>query len=221
MKRNLVKYKLIEILPRIFAVVVKDHYERAMLFCRFQEFYESPYNEIRGKFFTLEEFMSLYRKKNKTNLFYYPTDWAGYNLPSDVIYHAFDTFGLSLNSYDIILKDIVYECEKMVGNNFYLIGVDKIVSQTMDHEIAHGLYYTNKNYKLECDKLVKLIPNKTFLEIKKRLLDIGYHRSNKIIYDEIQAFLSTSKYFNTPNRNEFVLNFKKYKKDGKSNIFRH
>ncbi len=46
-----------EIRPQIFAVVIKDSYQRTMLFCRYQEFYESPYKEIRNKFFSWEKFM--------------------------------------------------------------------------------------------------------------------------------------------------------------------
>ena len=58
-----------EIRPQIFAVVIKDCYQRTMLFCRYQEFYESPYSEIRNKFFTWEKFMSVYRNKRSEYLF--------------------------------------------------------------------------------------------------------------------------------------------------------
>lgn len=37
-----IKYKIKEVKPNVFAVVVKDKYDRAMLFCRAQEYYESP-----------------------------------------------------------------------------------------------------------------------------------------------------------------------------------
>ena len=37
-----IEYKIEEVRPNVFAVIVKDHYHRAMLFCRVQEYYESP-----------------------------------------------------------------------------------------------------------------------------------------------------------------------------------
>ena len=42
-----------EVRPNVFAVIVKDHYHRAMLFMRVQEFYESPNTEFRGKNFSI------------------------------------------------------------------------------------------------------------------------------------------------------------------------
>ena len=51
-KNEYVNGEVKQIKPNIFAVSIKDNYERTMLFCRYQEFYECPYEEIRGKFFT-------------------------------------------------------------------------------------------------------------------------------------------------------------------------
>ena len=57
-KHPLVKGKVKEIKPFIYCVEIDDDYDRAMLFCRYQEFYESPYKKFRGKTFTWMEYMS-------------------------------------------------------------------------------------------------------------------------------------------------------------------
>lgn len=192
LNHSLVKGYVKKIKPNVYAVVIKDDYDRAMLFCRYQEFYESPYKEIRNKFFTLETLMRIYTKKNKKDLFTYPTDWTGYNIPSDVLYSAFDKFGESLSTYDYIMRDIVYYCEKESRKKpFYLIGVDKIKSDTMDHELAHGLYHTNVAYKESVDKLIRDLPKKDYNFAKRELIKMGYVNEKRIIDDEIQAFFST------------------------------
>lgn len=216
-KTTLVSGVVKEIKPNIYGVIIPDDYERAMLFCRYQEYYESPYREIRSKFFTLEDFMNLYRKKRKNKVFQYPNDWAGFNIPSHIIMSAFDTFGQNLNNYDLIMKEILYYCEgQSNGNPYYLIGVDKQKSKTMNHEIAHGLYYTNKAYKTKVDELISNIPKNEYNLVKKELLNLGYVNKKSIIDDEIQAFFSTGLYFKFNNEiirshtPPFILNFKSY-----------
>lgn len=214
---QLVSGEVKEIKPRIFAVIIKDDYDRAMLFCRFQEFYESPFDEIRGRFFTLEDLMRVYTKRNKRHHFTYPSDSAGYNIPSDVLLNAFEVFGTSLNQYDHVMKEIVYFCEKKSkGKPFYLIGADKIRSRTMNHEIAHGLYHTNLTYRSSCDNLISQIPKRQYNFIKRGLIRIGYVDEKRIIDDEIQAFLSTGlvdEFDTTPIKSlskDFVKNFKSF-----------
>ena len=52
-KSKVVSGSINKIMPHIYAVIVKNDYDRGMLFCRYQEFYESPFPEIRNKEFTL------------------------------------------------------------------------------------------------------------------------------------------------------------------------
>ena len=37
-----IDYKITEVKPNVFAVIIPNQYDRAMTFCRVQEFYESP-----------------------------------------------------------------------------------------------------------------------------------------------------------------------------------
>lgn len=194
----LVKGKVKEIKPFIFAAIIKDPYDRAMLFCRYQEYYESPFSEIRGKFFTLEEYMRVYTQNNNKKYFSYPDDWAGYNVPSSILTEANKLFQDNQSPYDSTMTNIINYCEKESSrrNNYqphlwYLIGVDKLTSTTMDHEVAHGLYYTNLKYKVEMDYITSDMLPKDQLSLRKELIKAGYVDDRCILYDEIQAFMST------------------------------
>jgi hypothetical protein len=196
----LVKGHIEEIKPFIFAVVIKDNYDRSMLFCRYQEFYESPFPEIRRQFFTLEQYMRLYTKTNKKLVFTYPVDWSGYNIPSNILFEAKRLFKKTETNYDEIMSEIINYCdrESQIKNEgtphpWYLIGADTLKSSTMNHEIAHGLYYTNLKYKVEMDYLISHIKPSHYNQLKKHLIKVGYVDDKKIIDDEIQAFMSTGK----------------------------
>jgi hypothetical protein len=194
----LVKGKVKEVKPFIFAAIIKDPYDRAMLFCRYQEYYESPFSEIRGKFFTLEEYMRVYTQNNNKNYFSYPDDWSGFNVPSSILTEANRLFQDNPSPYDSAMTNIINYCEKEASrrNNYqphlwYLVGVDKLTSTTMEHEIAHGLYYTNLKYKVEMDYITSDMLLKDQISLRKELIKSGYANDKSILYDEIQAFMST------------------------------
>ena len=221
-KHPLVKGVVKEIRPRIYCVLVDDNYDRAMLFCRYQEFYESPYKKFRGKPFTWMEYMRFYKNTWKKDVFTYPEDWSGYNIPSNVLGKANDTF-YKQTEYDEIMNKIYFYCaiDSQNKNNgtrcdWYLIGASSKDLRTVDHEIAHGLYYTNKEYKKEVSKLINDIKSTHYEKLKKKLVKMGYVDDKKIIDDEIQAFMSTGLYNGLDTKElkkyekQFVNNFKKY-----------
>lgn len=188
-----------EIKPNIYAVIIKDDYDRAMLFCRYQEYYESPFPEIRSKTFSLESYMRTYAKNNKSTYFSYPHDWAGYNIPSNILIESHKKFmSYYPNEYDDIMREIIAHCQNNTKGEeyqpWYIIGVDKVKSGTMDHEIAHGLYYTDLKYKVEMDYITSQIKKTEYIALGKHLVKAGYANDKKIIDDEIQAFMSTGKY---------------------------
>ena len=199
-KHPLVKGIVKEIKPRIYCVTVDDDYDRAMLFCRYQEFYESPYKKFRGKPFTWMEYMRFYKTAWKKRTFTYPDDWSGYNIPSNIMQRANHIFCKD-TEYDEIMNDIYFYCaidsqNKNDGTrcDWYLIGASSKDLKTLDHEIAHGLYFTNKEYKTRMLYQLSLIPKKTMDKIDKKLIKMGYVNDRKILDDEAQAFLSTGLY---------------------------
>jgi hypothetical protein len=216
-KSPLVKGKVKEIKPRIYCVTVDDDYDRAMLFCRYQEFYESPYKKFRGKLFTWMEYMRFYKSAWKKRVFTYPEDWSGYNIPGNIVEKANDVF-YKETEYDVIMNNIYFHCaiDSQNKNNgtkcdWYLIGASSKDLKTMDHEIAHGLYFTNKEYKKDVTKLIDNIKPNHYDKLKKKLIKMGYVDDKKIIDDEIQAFMSTGLYngLDTKELKQYEKNFKK------------
>jgi hypothetical protein len=221
----LVKGVVKEVKPFIYCVEIDDDYDRAMLFCRYQEFYESPYKKFRGKPFTWMEYMRFYKSSWKKRMFTYPDDWSGYNIPCNIIQQAHHIFCKD-TEYDAIMNDIYWYCAKDSSEkndnkqvDWYLIGASGKDLRTMDHEIAHGLYFTNKEYKKEITKLIKSIKPIHYEKLKKKLIKMGYVNDKKILDDEIQAFMSTGLYNGMDTKElkvyekEFVKTFKKYKNE--------
>jgi hypothetical protein len=124
-----------------------------------------------------------------------------------------------MNLYDHIMTEIIHHCiDESNHKPWYLIGADKTGSATMNHEIAHGLYYTNMKYKSEMDNLINAIESRVYKDFKKLLIKQGYANDDVIINDEIQAYMSTGKLLSWSNRDyekytkDFVKVFKKYNK---------
>jgi hypothetical protein len=218
----LIKGVVKEIKPNIYCVLVDDNYDRAMLFCRYQEFYESPYKKFRNKYFTWMEYMRFYKDVWKKKTFTYPEDWSGYNIPSNILQIAHHIF-CGETEYDNIMNDIYWYCvsdvqKKNEGKDvdWYLIGASSKDLRTLDHEIAHGLYFTNRDYKKDTNKLIKEIKLTHYDKLKKKLIKMGYVSDKKIINDEIQAFMSTGLYNDLDIKelrkyeSKFIKNFKKY-----------
>ena len=179
-KHPLVTGVIKEVAPRIYCAQVDDDYDRAMLFCRYQEFYESPYKKFRNKPFTWMEYMRHYKNVWNKRTFTYPDDWAGYNIPSNVMQKANHVFCKD-TEYDEIMNDIYFYCaiDSQNKNNgtrcdWYLIGASSKDSKTMHHEIAHGLYFTNKEYRLRMQYQLSIIPEKTMDKINNKLIKMGY-----------------------------------------------
>lgn len=198
---NLVDYKIHQTLPGIFTIEVKDDYQRAMLFLRCQEFYESAFPEIKGKKFDIFEYMEMYRKWKNTDTFTYPHDWIGYNFPGEIAETCikqvlFDRLDNLPTKYDYIMNQILIEIKSMLGGNtrYYIIGVDNLESQTMKHEIAHALFYTNEPYRRWTTQMVQGMPESIQNEMTEILKEMGY--CDDVIVDETQAFMSTGIYGN-------------------------
>ena len=121
--------------------------------------------------------------------------------------------------YDVIMNDIYFYCaidsqNKNNGTkcNWYLIGASSKDKGTTNHEIAHGLYFTNEDYKKNVTKLIKNIKPTHYEKLKKKLIKMGYVDDKKIIDDEIHAFMSTGLY-NGLNTKELKVYEKEFKKN--------
>ena len=178
-----INYKLKEVLPNIFAVIVKDKYDRAMLFCRAQEYYESPSAKFRGKNFSIWDYMKWYHEQNG-NGFSYGSDWSGFNIPIEVLKECYRKLNKTETPYDKVMDQIL---SQILPNTGYVIGCGNTKGETFKHEICHALYHTNKNYKKQMDNLTKGLPKKYYNTFKNNILKMGY--AQKVVDDEIQAYL--------------------------------
>jgi hypothetical protein len=184
-----IKYNLEEIQPKVWLVTMDNTYDLAMTFCRVQEFYESSFKQIRGKYFNMTEFQRMYSMKFGDGCFTYPHDWAGFNVPSYIIdkcYNYHDSFK-DINQYDDIIKEINNVITLEDDFKYYLIGAETKAQSTINHEIAHAFYYLYPKYRKAANELTDTVPIPVRNKIKKWLTEIGYN--DKVFKDELQAYL--------------------------------
>jgi hypothetical protein len=214
----MIKYKIKQIMPGIFVVEFTDKYDLAMTFLRYQEFYESPNKKFKGNQFTLVDYIEWYSKENG-NVFTYPNDWCGFNIPSRIIYEVQSNStgqGLLLdrNKYDELMVEISNDCIlenkiTLARRSFYLIGILKGDINTMKHEIAHALYNTRSFYANTMNELYWKLPKKCKKHLEINFKQMGYHKS--VWEDEAQAYLSTgNEYLGQSERKPFVDAFEKF-----------
>ncbi len=189
------KYELTEVKPRIFLVEMEDKYDLCMTFLRYQEFYESPNSKFRGKNFTIADFMRWYSKTwSESKLtFDYAKHWSGFNIPSKSLEKCYENV-LDQNIYDFVMNNIIETIYKKLQNKwidnpkYYLIGASKGATTTINHEIAHGMFYLNSKYRKEMTELVNKLPKSLVKNMHVMLKNLGY--TPKVYTDEIQAYMS-------------------------------
>jgi len=167
------------VIGKVLVVEVEDKFDRAMLFCRAQEFYESQNPDFRGvQRFDIWEYLKWHEKEYKES---YTQRWEGFNLPMEVAQLAtvkpqtkYDSKFEKIIRYNNIKAD-------------YIIGVDKIGSDTFHHEMAHGMYYTNTEYRDEMLQEIARMPENKMDILYNYLIEEGYH-PDKVV-DEIQAYM--------------------------------
>jgi len=183
------QFKMTEVKPRIFFLNFKKQYDCNMMFLRYQEYYESSNPKFRGKPFKILEFIEWYTGSFGKGVFSYMRDWAGFNIPGHIIYDVWDNGIPDENDYDNIMDYVREKCEeKYPDGQFYIIGaVGK--NGALRHEIAHGFFYTQPEYKKQMTKLVKALKPAFRVKMYRTLKKIGY--TPKVYIDECQAYLST------------------------------
>lgn len=181
------KYKTIKITEEIVAVQVKDDYDRTMLFCKAQEFYESPCKLFKGKKFSIWDYFRWYSKKFGDGCFSYTKDFVGFNMPLIVAKKCYEINDIE-TPYDEILNSIV-ERYFVNGKRKYLIGVESLNSSTFEHEMCHAMYYVDEEYRKKADELTASLSDSVKKKMKKNLSNMGYNSS--VFKDEVQAYMAT------------------------------
>jgi hypothetical protein len=174
-----IKFK--EILPRVFHIEFKNQLEITSTLMRFQEYFESP--KFKNKIFTIKEYVKWYTDTN--GKFSYFTDWNGFNFPSSVLKPFYDKKFKTLTKREKAVLNLF----KNVTGKFYIIGTHEAKKKDLSlirHEIAHALYYTDKEYR---DSVNAILENVDTSPINGVLARFGYHKS--VFLDEVHAYLST------------------------------
>jgi hypothetical protein len=153
--------------------------ELGRTFIRFQEYYESPNPDFRGKIFTLGVVRQWYSIKYGADTYHH--DWTGFNFPSRILLPFKQGLFDPLTSEEIELLNLF----KYRHDNFYIMGAQN--NATLRHELSHALYDSNEKYRNEIDSYIK--KNKRGLaKTRKYILDKGY--AEEVINDEIQAYVT-------------------------------
>lgn len=183
-----VKYKITEVKPNIFAVIISNKFDRAMTFCRVQEFYESPNPQFRGKHFKMWDYMKWYSEEYGRG-FSYPDDWSGFNIPFEVMDKCFKDMKEFETPYDAVMYKIYWHIRTMKGNGkAYVIGAEDTKGDTFKHEVCHGLYHTDKTYNQLVNEITDTISVQHKLNFRNNLIGMGY--TDSVVDDEIQAYLT-------------------------------
>lgn len=166
------------VIGSVYLVQFPDQKTLASTMLRFQEHYESPY--FRGTFFSREDFEKWYIEKKGS--FSYLEDWSGFNVPSTVFEPFWSGKFVPLSSEE---TDLLGAVEKL-PKPFYLIATsENPVHSTLRHEIAHGLYATNPDYRAE---VYTHLEGCQLSPIHRMLADgAGYHPA--VWLDECHAYL--------------------------------
>jgi len=177
-------FSMSKVLDGIYHLSFDSTINLGAYFLRYQEYYESPrYYNVP---FQLIDFLKWYASENDGNFTYF-SDWAGFNLPAQVILDLYPQL-TDANDHDsfmlLIAKMVLKENDKA-----YIIGTSHESKSALDHEIAHGLFYTNTKYQAEMKRTVKKLPAKIRKGIESVLLEMGYHE--RVLVDEIQAYMAT------------------------------
>jgi len=192
------RINLYKVADRIWAAVIPDDYLRSWIFLRCQEYYESTSPYFKNNRFTWQDYMNWYKSeagpRGKREVFTYANDWSGFNLPSEIIEDCLSEIK-DPNHYDDMMISIIKTIKSNESGNFYLLGISEINNvdnDLLDHELAHGMWYTDTQYKSEMTKLLDTMDKKSVESIKRLISEIGYAES--VLSDEAQAYLSTGIY---------------------------
>jgi hypothetical protein len=185
------KFEILIPEPNVYHVVFDNQRDLAMSMMRLQEYYEGPCDEIRGNYFTLEQFMHYFT--DRCGEFGYTHQWSGFNVPGHIVEEWLELFTqfAPLLSKEQQMHAAVSALRAGSTSKWYLIATTgKLDSRTVKHEIAHARYYLSEDYRAACDQLMVDITPGDLNMLTDTLLRMGYNPV--VITDEIQAYLGTS-----------------------------
>lgn len=175
---------------QLLLFIFKTQKEITMTFFRMEEFYESPIKALYQNKFNVFDFLDA-SMNDKGEIDYF-AKWIGFNIPGHSIK---DWAELHCPNYTPKETEVLNHINSKVDASqpFYIIAAKEGNTDVMDHEIAHALYYLNKEYKARMSGLVLHMKQHFPVQYKKVqdwLKEMGYNKS--VFTDETQAYMSTS-----------------------------
>ena len=182
--------QLTKIAPQILLFEGYNQKELALTFFRIQEFYESPLNGLKRQSFSVFDF--LYQSMDVDGNIDYFSFWSGFNFPGHVVKDWWNTHSDWTPFEQRLIRDIRLNVD--TDEPFYVIGSLEKDTETIDHEVAHALWFIDRDYQKEMSDLNQeliMFHYDNWIEMEKHLLGIGY--CDQVISDEIQAYMIESK----------------------------
>ena len=178
-----------KIQKNVYILKADSQYELAITFMRLQEFYESSFDDIRGHYFTVEQYMDRYA--GEFGNFTYTSDWNGFNIPGEVAVRFFKEFKGELTKHEEELREIL---SPALGSTkkvrFYIIGVHGDNKDVLEHELGHAMFYLSAGFNAAMTNHLATIHPFIKKRIFTKLQKMGY--GYNVLADEAQAYLSTS-----------------------------
>lgn len=174
----------------IWHIESPHRFELALTFLRIQEYQESPNKYFRGKVFTLDAYMDWYMRQpaNKHTLdgaFTYGTDWSGFNVQSWAV-DAVARLFLPHTVWEQALFALLDRAHVREEKEFYLIGTQIGETENVfEHELRHGLFGVNTQYRAEILATLDRFP---VLAFRERL---AKDYAAEVLDDEVQAYALT------------------------------
>jgi hypothetical protein len=178
--------KFISLTPQTLLFKCKNRKELTLTFCRVQEFYEAQNAKLRGKPFDFFKFVEQMLTDGGRIAYFH--SWRGFNFPSSV-YQEWRRLNPQATPYEAKFIACV-EKALPAGQPFYVIAMLENDAGTLDHEIAHAMFFLNREYRAAASSLVRRLPKALREQMGRALRDLGYARG--VVVDEINAFLATS-----------------------------
>ncbi len=166
-----------EVEPGIIHLVFKDQKTLNTTFMRFQEYYESP--KFKGRVFSRKKFKRWYRSEHDGYFTYYQ-DWVGFNIPD----YALDPFLRGEFKKLTKTEKQVLDVFRSREDNFYVIASVEGEKDVVAHEVSHGRFYLNEDYRHDVREAIR---KHNTLNIQSWLLKAGYDDS--VLPDEINAYV--------------------------------
>ncbi len=147
---------------------------------RISEFKEGK-EGIKGKYFTADEFIDAYSDKDG-NIDYF-SYWEGFNYSKKEVLNFAKIFDANLSNREILILDSA----KYIDDDGYIICMEEGDQMTLKHEIAHGIFFENEEYKNKASEIVNSIPVEILEKYKNDLREMDY--GEDCLIDECHAYM--------------------------------